>query len=495
MSPGLPSVITPSSAILARNDNSTVRSRSPLRKIECADFEDVRLTHPASAILHNSGRNSTSYSPESLTLDEDNHQASGAINTYRQSITHAFLDKCKLPPLITRATNASTAGLSTPPPCEPLSPTKTRPNLVTSNSNISNLTTSTASRASTHARAVSQNLFDSFFNGASSQLNIGILPTSPSRSIPEDEQQYPDGYEMEGPFTRAQPRSTLTTRTRRSSSAQSPSSTVGGRLGGWFSGVRAPAAKPNSNAGAGITPEDPLLTLSISNTLFPHGQADPLDPTSFHDLVIAAESLCSKFQSAYKMRCAEVRDLRAEAAVQMDEVCEGETRARHLKMQLEGMAAQLTAQEGKANMLERMLEEERSRRRQSEESQEMRRTSIRLVKDEDDCVNWKRSHAGSDSGFESDGDSVFSANSPTIRCQSPTGELESKKVRTARVPQDDVRQRAPIVSSCQNCTGPLRPSAFGSADLRNENQRLKHRILELEIAVDGCMEMVSSPWR
>jgi hypothetical protein len=494
MAPGLPSMITPSSAILARDDRSPTRSGSPLRKIECADFEDVRLTQPASALLINSARNPTSYSSGPLSLEEDN-QASVPTSTYRQSITHAFLDKCKIPPLINRVTNASTPGLYTPPPSEPSSPTKRRPSIVTSNSNFSNYTASTASKASNHARAVSQSLFDSFFNGTSSQLNIGILPVSPTDSIPEDEQHYAESYEMEGPFTRAQPRSSLTTRPRRSSAAQGSSSTVGGRLGGWFSGARGAGAKTTSNASTGIAPEDPLLSLSISKALFPHGPADPLDPSSFHDLIMSAESLCETLQSAYKTRCTEIREMRSEAAAQKDEVDEGETRARHLKMQLDGMAAQLAAQEGKANMLERMLQEERSRRRQSEARLDGT-PSLRLSSDGADGASWKRGRSGSDSGFESDGESVLSANSPKIGPQSKVVQSEAEQVKTVRVQRgDDIRHRTPVLASCRNCTGPLNASAFGSADLRNENEQLKHRILELEIAVDGCMEMVSNPWR
>jgi hypothetical protein len=456
-----------------------------------ADFEDVQLSQPASALLINSARNSISYSPEPSPLEDcaSEHQASGAINTYRQSITHAFLDKCKLPPLISRATNASSAGPYTPPSSGPSSPIKTRPDLFSSNSNLSNHTTTTASRASTRAKAASQNLFDSFFNGASSQLNIGILPTSPSRLAPDEEQQDRDTDEMEVPFTRSPPKSSLTNRPRRSSTARSSSSTVGGRLGGWFSGARAAsAAKPS----APIAPEDPLINISISNALFPHGGADPLDPTSFHDLLSSAEALCSTFQSAYKNRCGEIQDLHAEAAVHKDEVDEAETRARHLKMQLDGMAAQLAAQERKADMLERMLEEERTRRRQPEEIQEVRRTSIRLVRNDEEATIRKRSLSTSDSGFESEGESDSSANNPQLTAS----EREAEKVKVLRVQRgDDALYQAPTVPSCRKCTGPLNASAFGNADLRNENQQLKHRIIELEIAVDGCMEMVSNPWR
>jgi hypothetical protein len=312
------------------------------------------------------------------------------------------------------------------------------------------------------------------------------VPTSPDRSVPEDINQYPDGYEMEGPFIRA-PRSGLTTRPRRSSTAQSTSSstTYGGRIGGWFSGNRASTATSKHSI-AGIAPDDPLLNLNITNALFPHGPADPLDPTSFHDLLTSAESLFATFQSSYKARCAELRDMRAEASVQRDEVEEAETRAQHLKMQLDGMAAQVAAQERKADMLERMLQEERNRRRHSEEIEESRRTSIRLVRDSEE-TNWKRNHAGSDSGFESDGESVFSASSPTIGSDTTVSSDERHEQHVEKISMTNLQHNAAPAAF-------LDRSTFGNADLRNENQQLKARILELEDAVEGCLNMVSGPW-
>jgi hypothetical protein len=168
-------------------------------------------------------------------------------------------------------------------------------------------------------------------------------------------------------------------------------------------------------------------------------------------------------------------------ALRDDEVDETETRARHLKMQLDGMAAQVAAQERKADMLERMLVEERQQRKAEEE--ESRRRSIRVVRG-DENPNWKKTRTSSDSGFESEGDadSIFSANSPTLSSVTTAEseiaiEKQAEKVRMVRV--QPARYRSPS------------PNAYGSADLRTENHMLKARVAELEDAVEGCLEMVS----
>jgi hypothetical protein len=245
----------------------------------------------------------------------------------------------------------------------------------------------------------------------------------------------------------------------------------------------------------GINPSDHLLTLDINQALFPHGPADPLDPTSYNDLLTAAESVIQTMQSAYRARCAELRDLKSEISVKDDEVDEAETRARHLKMQLEGMAGQAAAQEAKTEMLERMLEQQQREtkelRRQSSE-QGSRRVSLRLVPGHDqEARNWKRTSrtGASDSGFESDGDndSVFSSQSPVSSSastvESETIPAEAEKVHMVRVE----RGRDAVLQS--NVA-----RAYAPIEMRIENQRLRERVLELEQAVEGCLDLVSGPW-
>jgi hypothetical protein len=244
----------------------------------------------------------------------------------------------------------------------------------------------------------------------------------------------------------------------------------------------------------GINPSDPLLTLDINQALFPHGPADPLDPTSFNDLLIAAESVIATMQSAYRARCAELRELKSEISVKDDEVDEAETRARHLKMQLEGMAGQVAAQEDKTSMLEQMLHQQQREtkelRRHSSE-QGSRRVSLRLVPGHDqDVRNWKRTSrtGASDSGFESDGDndSVFSLRSPVSSSastvESETVPAEAEKVRMVRVERG---HDAVFPSNVARAYAPI--------EMRIENQRLKERVAELERGMDEALDLMSWP--
>jgi hypothetical protein len=245
----------------------------------------------------------------------------------------------------------------------------------------------------------------------------------------------------------------------------------------------------------GISPSDPLLTLDINQALFPHGPADPLDPTSFNDLLMAAEAVIATMQSAYRARCAELRDLRSEISVKDDEVEEAETRARHLKMQLEGMAGQVAAQEAKTEMLEKMLEQQQKEtkelRRQSSE-QGSGKVSLKIVASHDqDMRNWKRTTRSgeSDSGFESDGDndSVFSLQSPisssASTVESETVHAEAEKVRIVRV------ERGGDIIFPSNVA-----KTYAPLEMRIENQRLRERVQELEQAVEGCLNLVSGSW-
>lgn len=210
-------------------------------------------------------------------------------------------------------------------------------------------------------------------------------------------------------------------------------------------------------------------------------------------------------QNAYRTRCAELRELKCEISVKDEETKEAETRARHLKMQLEEMAAQVSAQETKTEMLERMLvqqqRETRDLRRQSLEQTPPRRVSLRLVpgdqQQEDVTRNWKRTSrtGASDSGFESDGDSesVFSLRSPA---SSSASTVESEGGLVGDVPAEAEKVRMVRVERGHDAVFPSNVArAYAPIEMRIENQRLRERIIELEQAVEGCLDLVSGPLR
>jgi hypothetical protein len=238
---------------------------------------------------------------------------------------------------------------------------------------------------------------------------------------------------------------------------ESTTSTYAGKIGGWFSKPNPPKTALN---GLSIHEDDPLLNLNLQSALFPYGPVDPLNPASFNDLLTAAEAMISTYQNAYKQRCAELDQLKAETALKDEELEECETRAQSLKSQLVDMSEQCTAQTRKAESLECMLRE-----RPLTPPTCQFESSETLVEER---RQMRGNHAASDSGFESDGESVFSQASPM-------------KARVVNMPS---RPATAAVSFA-------RPQY--SNDLRTENEMLRQRIAELEGGVDSCLDMLSNP--
>ncbi|TLD23590.1 hypothetical protein E2P81_ATG08934 [Venturia nashicola] len=445
---------------------------SPIR-YDIADFQDVHL-HPAKV---RTARETTTYCPD----PSPHHDFEASGDSYRQ-ITNAFLGKL---PLISRATATTTASIPSNCSSGASSPTKSLASFITSSN-----TSDTASRRTT--RHTSKSVIDSWFNGTSAPINVGILP-SPASESPE-QQTLPEEYDIDLEYGNMEAAATssltrLPPRTRRRSTMQSQTSSPGSvasKLGGWFTS-KSSSPSPKTPSPSQTNETDPLLNLDINAALFPHGPADPLSPSSFHDLLTAAESIISAMQNAYRLRCNEVRELKCEISVKDEECEESETRARHAKMQLEGMAKRFAAQEAKTEVLEKMV-----RSQTCEESP--RRVSLRLVPDEpsqqeDATRNWKRAGA-SDSGFESDGDSdsVFSSHRPSSSPASSAASMhegdavpaEAAKVRMVRVERG---HDAVFNSNVARAYAPI--------EMRIENQRLRERIQELEFAVEGCLDLVS----
>ena len=142
----------------------------------------------------------------------------------------------------------------------------------------------------------------------------------------------------------------------------------------WFgSGA---ALNQHRQAADAEAPHDELLDLNIQDALFPHGPVDPLDPASFNDLLFNAESLISRLQTAYRAEKKHFDDYIAERSAQDDEVEEAKVRARHLKLQLDDMAAKAAEQDAAARALGEELAKEKLRR---EEEEDARKRSVMLV--------------------------------------------------------------------------------------------------------------------
>ncbi|KAF2624020.1 hypothetical protein BU25DRAFT_461519 [Macroventuria anomochaeta] len=287
----------------------------------------------------------------------------------------------------------------------------------------------------------------------------------------------------------------------------------------WLLSTQKNAAVPSHTpAPAYHNADDELLNLNISQALFPHGSADPLAPSSFNDLLANAEALLSRYQKSYRQLSTALVDAQSEQSAQDDELDEAETRARHLKMQLETMAARATEQDEQMRTLMEDLAFERHARQEEEAA---RKRSLALIRSQPQCScqdtprrrnRVSNSELSVDSGFESDADtdvaSLFSRN-----CLSPTGtdrssilEVEAdvtptkhKKVQSLQRGGTYDKPRGGSVSvqswGCANCEGGSQASVWGRLSKeREENRVLRHRVEALEEAVEGALDVVGGQW-
>ena len=482
------------------------RSQSQSPKFNIADFESS-VQFPRGAHT-TAGTRETSYASQANIDDLDFQRSSGENtpvptsnrfgNTAR-NLNTSFL-KRSASKLLPRA--IATANIPTPPHSQPNSgansPTKSLASFISGNTTTTNSTISTvnslsssASRASVRAKTASKVLFDNYFNGDSNNVlspygssgslsrehshchsrSGSVASAAPARRSSEDDYGYEQDDEVMA-STQTFTRQPARTRPRRSPTAESTASTptsYAGKLGSWFSKTASPkSAAPQSPIYASAAMEDdPLLHLDMHAALFPYGPVDPLNPTSFNDLLAAAEATIATYQNAYRQRVAELASVKAEMALKEEEVEECETRASCLKAQLRDMSEQVAAQTERAESLEAMVREVEVQRPVFEESCET------LV---EEGPGRRGQTAASDSGFESDGDSVLS------RRNSP---VKDRAAATAAI-----ISRPPVMGNVA-MHSPSRPQY--SNDLRVENEMLRQRVLELEGAVDSCLDMISNP--
>ena len=259
---------------------------------------------------------------------------------------------------------------------------------------------------------------------------------------------------------------------------------------------------------------DELLEMDVSAALFPNEPANPFSPASFKNLQQQAEGLLSRLQTAYKERTVALRDMIAEKETIAEESEGAETRARHLKLQLDDMTAKFAEQdEAMMNLVDELAQEKQARR----EDEEARKRTIRVVGDAaspgSGHSGLSRSNTVSDSGFESEddscADSVFSrrngAQSPTMSMSSAstvnspdayrTHEFHvpasSARLALRRLPEGQSAAKGMPVHSCANCEGVRASEAWNVVSiLKMENEGLKHRVGELEEALDGCLDVV-----
>jgi len=189
--------------------------------------------------------------------------------------------------------------------------------------------------------------------------------------------------------------------------------------------------------------DDELCNLDIEQALFPPGtptDRDPFSPAAYKNLQANAIGLLTKMQGAYRERVITLRDFQAERLAQRDEMEEAETRAHHLKMQLEGMAHKAQEQEKAMRQLMDELAAERRSRAEERMSAGMRSGRHAVMSSEGSMVSedlgvdeemrrkrnkWRESggtvKSDTTAGFDDDTDDEESAESESVfsRCRSP----------------------------------------------------------------------------
>ena len=262
-------------------------------------------------------------------------------------------------------------------------------------------------------------------------------------------------------------------------------------------------------------PQDPLTTLNVNLSLFPNGPADPLNPAAFNDLLLNATSLLQRMQTAYKEKSDFIASMQPEIDAQREEVEEAETRSQHLKLQLEDLSRQAQERERAMQDIASQLADEKMR---VQELRENAARSVRLVRRDsteggEDTPTRRRKRtsngSASDSGFESDLESVFSAQSSANSFDTPISPPARSLISDDRRVWSGATLKAgysepslhrqmsssTVASKSSVQYANVRTSADGPAwatveGLRAENRELKVQMEEMQKNLQGCIDFV-----
>ncbi|KAK3717757.1 hypothetical protein LTR37_005528 [Vermiconidia calcicola] len=311
-------------------------------------------------------------------------------------------------------------------------------------------------------------IFGDLFNGESAPIRLGA-PVSPTKE--KDESEFVMEYT---PTFTERPTAAFRRRDTGASAATTRPPSV--KKSSWFN--RQPtmvsAPKPQQQ-------QDELVTMNINQSLFPNGPADPLNPAAFNDLLLNATNLLQRMRAAYMEKIDYISSIQPEIDAQREEVEEADTRSKHLKFQMENMAQQIVDRDQAMQEMGRQLAQEKIK---AQEARESART-VRLVRDErsdgdDEETPTRRrkrpsDESASDSGFESDMESVFSVHSGAETPLSPPASSYGRALNLRP----------------GNKTG-KEGAAWATVEaLRNENQGLRMQMDRMQSEMQTCIELVS----
>ncbi|KAK1075384.1 hypothetical protein LTR74_000346 [Friedmanniomyces endolithicus] len=354
---------------------------------------------------------------------------------------------------------------------------------------VPKLSASTTTTSTTPEKVQTQQqrhpVFGDLFNGESAPVRIGI-PQSPTKEKTEE-----FVMEYKPAFTQRPsvgPRRRSTAQTSLGTPSPAPKSS-------WFTRKSlAPRPSPTPPPPP-QRPTDDLLTLNLHTALFPTGPADPLSPHAYNDLLLNATGLLQRLQAAYREKVEYIAAVRPEIEAQREEVEEAETRAEHLRLQLEAMGRVVGERE------------EGVREKGARESVRMVRRSVGGgEEDEETPRRRKRGSAGSasDSGFESDveyAESITSTGggrletplSPPLMTLTRAYDGQDWTLRRAEERPGLSRQSTMSGYSAMAYNGgkDLAAADWASAeDLRGENARLRLQVEEMKRSLQGCIDFV-----
>ncbi|CAJ2507011.1 Uu.00g081970.m01.CDS01 [Anthostomella pinea] len=281
--------------------------------------------------------------------------------------------------------------------------------------------------------------------------------------------------------------------------------------------------------------DDELCNMDIEAALFPSSSPsdhDSFSPAAYMNLQMNAAGLLHKMQDAYRERTVAMQEVQAEREAQREETEETELRIRHCKNQLEQMAAKAVEQE---HAMQQLMAELQAEKRARHEEQRMSRDSRIMGEgstitedlgvDEEERKRWRTSDGTVMSELSIDTDresaeseSIFSrSRSPTAMTSATDSEgLDSSpagpqqpRAPMLQVPRSKSTQRMTAFQKlvknisgeagdnmgsdgCRNCRGQDSSVAWDTVSLlRDENRGLKQRVAQLEITVDGALDVVN----
>lgn len=454
-----------------------------------------------------------------LTALTQHEESSGApltepTKSHQRTLTEQIRSAGDLPPLVTQASKSGPHPASPFAPPTPNSPAQLK-QLSSPREQSGQSSSPRAQRSSiftgdqdTEGKAGEKagRLAD-WFKGESESISIGILP-SPTK-------EKADLHNTMAPSSDIRPTSFL----QRSQTAQTvPKPTMASRFS--FLANRVSSPKPTLHS---ANTNDELINMDISTALLPTGSVDPISPAAFKDLQRKAEGLLLRLQAAYKEQTISLGDMTAEKETLAEETQSAQTTARHLKVQLDDMSTKLAEQdEAMMNLVDELAQEKLARREEEEARRRMEHTPPPTANHLRISLENTVSDLGLDSEDDSPAESVFSTGTETyspamsMSSVSTTGSPElyhapdfqaaspSPGPARLRLPtrqptkgrsalrQDNVTEE-PRQSTCTTCASvPARQAWTIVGVLKEENENLKERVVELEGVLDGCLDVVSA---